>query len=85
LIGGTGATLYACRLGLEKAFPGSMESGLREAEAGAVILASGSAHYCRWGSIRGLGPCRFHRLEAWERCTPASPLMISSSYRLVEC
>jgi len=47
--GGTGTLLYAARIGLEKACPGSMKSGTREP---AVIVASECAHYaCR--SIAG--------------------------------
>jgi L-2,4-diaminobutyrate decarboxylase len=43
--GGTGTLLYAARIGLEKACPGSMKSGVREP---AVIVASECAHYaCR--------------------------------------
>ena len=43
--GGTGTLLYAARIGLEKACPGSMKSGIREP---AVIVASKCAHYaCR--------------------------------------
>ncbi|MDA0283922.1 MAG: pyridoxal-dependent decarboxylase, partial [Planctomycetota bacterium] len=43
--GGTGTLLYAARIGLEKACPGSMKSGIREP---AVIIASDCAHYaCR--------------------------------------
>jgi L-2,4-diaminobutyrate decarboxylase len=43
--GGTGTLLYAARIGLEKASPGSMKSGIREP---AVIIASECAHYaCR--------------------------------------
>ena len=43
--GGTGTLLYAARIGLEKACPGSMKSGLREP---AVIVTSECAHYaCR--------------------------------------
>jgi L-2,4-diaminobutyrate decarboxylase len=43
--GGTGTLLYAARIGLEKASPGSMKSGIREP---AVIVASDCAHYaCR--------------------------------------
>lgn len=41
--GGTGAMLYAVRIGCEKALPGSMRSGLREAP---LILASDHSHYC---------------------------------------
>lgn len=43
--GGTGTLLYAARIGLEKACPGSMKSGHREP---AVIVCSERAHYaCR--------------------------------------
>ncbi len=43
--GGTGTLLYAIRIGLEKACPGSSHQGLRER---AVVLCSGQAHYaCR--------------------------------------
>lgn len=43
--GGTGTLLYAARIGLEKACPGSMKSGIREP---AVIVSSNCAHYaCR--------------------------------------
>jgi L-2,4-diaminobutyrate decarboxylase len=43
--GGTGTLLYAARIGLEKACPRSMKSGIREP---AVIVASKCAHYaCR--------------------------------------
>jgi glutamate/tyrosine decarboxylase-like PLP-dependent enzyme len=43
--GGTGTLLYAARIGLEKACPGSMKSGIREPS---VIIASECAHYaCR--------------------------------------
>jgi len=43
--GGTGTLMYAARIGLEKACPGSMKTGRREP---AVIVASECAHYaCR--------------------------------------
>ncbi|MBS2039876.1 aspartate aminotransferase family protein [bacterium] len=42
--GGTGCTLYASRIGLEKALPGSLRQGVRE---DAAILASCSGHYCK--------------------------------------
>lgn len=42
--GGTGTNLYAARLGLEKACPGTMRRG---APGDAVLLASDSSHYCR--------------------------------------
>ncbi len=41
--GGTGAMLYAVRIGLEKALPGTHRGGLREK---AVIVASDQSHYC---------------------------------------
>lgn len=50
--GGTGCTLYACRIGLEKALPGSMRDGVRQ---DAVILASTSGHYCKLSVAGWLG------------------------------
>jgi glutamate/tyrosine decarboxylase-like PLP-dependent enzyme len=41
--GGTGAMLYAARLGIEKAIPGAMQTGLSQQP---VILASQASHYC---------------------------------------
>ena len=40
--GGTGAMLYAVKIGLEKALPGSRQHGLREP---AAVLASDCSHY----------------------------------------
>jgi glutamate/tyrosine decarboxylase-like PLP-dependent enzyme len=40
--GGTGGLLYGVRVGLEKAVPGSMRTGLRD---GAVVLVSKQSHY----------------------------------------
>lgn len=40
--GGSGAMLYAARIGIEKALPGTLRDGLREP---AVILASDRSHY----------------------------------------
>lgn len=40
--GGTGCMLYAIKVGLEKALPGSLKSGVR---APAVVLASDESHY----------------------------------------
>jgi glutamate/tyrosine decarboxylase-like PLP-dependent enzyme len=40
--GGTGTTLYGAKIGLEKACPGTMQSGIREP---AVIVCSERAHY----------------------------------------
>jgi glutamate/tyrosine decarboxylase-like PLP-dependent enzyme len=50
--GGTGAALYGCKIGLEKACPGAMAEGVREP---AVILASDAAHYCRYSIAGWLG------------------------------
>jgi glutamate/tyrosine decarboxylase-like PLP-dependent enzyme len=50
--GGTGTTLYAARIGLEKACPGSMQAGLRES---AVLVASDTSHYCRANVAGWLG------------------------------
>jgi L-2,4-diaminobutyrate decarboxylase len=41
--GGTGAMLYALRIGLEKALPGSLRIGVQQP---AVVLASRQSHYC---------------------------------------
>jgi L-2,4-diaminobutyrate decarboxylase len=40
--GGTGGVLYGVKVGLEKACPGSVDDGLKDA---AVILCSGQSHY----------------------------------------
>lgn len=50
--GGTGTTLYGVKIGLEKACPGTMTEGVREA---AVIFASDTAHYCRSNVAGWLG------------------------------
>jgi glutamate/tyrosine decarboxylase-like PLP-dependent enzyme len=50
--GGTGATLYGVRIGLEKACPDTMRTGLRH---DAVVLASDAAHYCRYSVAGWLG------------------------------
>ncbi|WP_338674351.1 pyridoxal-dependent decarboxylase [Streptomyces sp. SCSIO 30461] len=42
--GGTATNLYGVKVGLEKAQPGAMQSGVRE---GLVTFASDSSHYCR--------------------------------------
>ncbi len=47
--GGTGTNLYGARIGIEKAFPGAMQSGL---PPGGVLLASDQSHYCR-ASVAG--------------------------------
>ena len=50
--GGTGATLYGVKLGIEKALPGSGENGLTEP---AVLIASGQSHYARLSVAGWLG------------------------------
>ncbi len=50
--GGTGTTLYGMKIGLEKAIPGSIETGIRE---DVVILASDGSHYCRYNIAGWLG------------------------------
>ena len=50
--GGTGTTLYGVKLGIEKAFPGAMENGVR---GDGVILASAQSHYCRLNVAGWLG------------------------------
>ena len=50
--GGTGTTLYGAKIGLEKAIPGAMTSGVRE---DAVIFASEASHYCRYNIAGWLG------------------------------
>ncbi len=50
--GGTGTTLYGAKIGLEKALPGAMASGVRE---DAVIFASEASHYCRYNIAGWLG------------------------------
>ena len=50
--GGTGTELYAIRIGLEKALPGSMKEGVRE---DAVIFASRQSHYCKSSIASWLG------------------------------
>lgn len=50
--GGTGTNLYGARMGIEKAYPGSMHHGL---PSGGVILASDQSHYCRMSVAGWLG------------------------------
>jgi len=50
--GGTGTTLYGVKIGLEKAFPDTMEHGVRE---GAVMFSSGQSHYARLNVAGWLG------------------------------
>ena len=50
--GGTGTTLYGVKLGIEKAWPDAMESGVRDDGA---IFASGQSHYCRLNVAGWLG------------------------------
>ena len=50
--GGTGANLYGVKLGIEKAFPDTIEKGLPE---GGVLLASAQSHYSRLNVAGWLG------------------------------
>jgi glutamate/tyrosine decarboxylase-like PLP-dependent enzyme len=50
--GGTATTLYAIKVGIEKALPGAMENGVRE---DAAVFASDCSHYCRYNVTGWLG------------------------------
>jgi L-2,4-diaminobutyrate decarboxylase len=50
--GGTGTNLYGAKIGLEKACPAAMQRGIREP---AVIIASDTAHYCKYNLAGWLG------------------------------
>lgn len=50
--GGTGTNLYGAKIGLEKACPDTMSRGIYEP---AVIIASDTAHYCRYNLAGWLG------------------------------
>src|SRR6185503_5019507 len=50
--GGTGTTLYGVKVGIEKALPGAMHSGVGD---GAAIFASDASHYCRYNIAGWLG------------------------------
>lgn len=50
--GGTGANLYGCKIGLEKALPGSRRQGISEP---AVIVGSDQSHYARLNIAGWLG------------------------------
>jgi glutamate/tyrosine decarboxylase-like PLP-dependent enzyme len=50
--GGTGATLYGVRIGLEKACPNTMVEGIRDEP---VLFASDASHYCRYNVAAWLG------------------------------
>ena len=50
--GGTGTNLYGVKIGLEKALPGTMETGVR---GDAVVLASEQCHYSRLNIAGWLG------------------------------
>jgi len=64
--GGTATTLYAVRIGLEKACPGSFARGLSD---DAVLFASEAAHYCKYSvaAWAGLGTDRVVSVPADER------------------
>jgi glutamate/tyrosine decarboxylase-like PLP-dependent enzyme len=50
--GGTGTSLYGVKIGLEKAAPGTMQTGVRE---DALLFASDASHYCRYNVSGWLG------------------------------
>ena len=50
--GGTGTNLYGVKIGIEKALPGTMETGVR---GDAVVLASDQCHYSRLNVAGWLG------------------------------
>ncbi len=50
--GGTSGVLYGMKIGLEKAVPGTMKSGLH---GGAVVLTSDESHYCGLTAAGWLG------------------------------
>ncbi len=50
--GGTGTNLYGVKLGIEKAFPGAMDTGI---PGQGVLLASKQSHYCRLNVAGWLG------------------------------
>lgn len=50
--GGTGATLYAMKVGLEKAVPNAISDGIRE---NVVLVGSEASHYCRYNIAGWLG------------------------------
>jgi glutamate/tyrosine decarboxylase-like PLP-dependent enzyme len=64
--GGTATTLYAARIGLEKACPGTLAEGLRD---DAVLFASDTAHYCKYNvaAWMGLGTRRVVLVPSDER------------------
>ncbi|MBX3171181.1 MAG: aspartate aminotransferase family protein [Candidatus Eremiobacteraeota bacterium] len=59
--GGTGCTLYAHRIALEKALPGSLKEGVRQ---DAAILVSANGHYCKLtvAGWLGLGQKNVHAI-----------------------
>lgn len=50
--GGTGATLYAMKVGLEKAVPKAISDGIREK---VTLVGSEASHYCRYNIAGWLG------------------------------
>lgn len=50
--GGTGTLLYAAKLGIEKASPGTFKTGIREE---LNIIAAKTAHYCKYTIAEWLG------------------------------
>jgi len=58
--GGTGGVLYGLKVGLEKALPGCMKSGLRDE---AVVLTSDESHYCALTATGWLGIGQDHLIQ----------------------
>ncbi len=58
--GGSGGVLYGLKVGLEKAVPGCIRSGLREP---AVVLASDESHYCGLTAAGWLGIGQDHLIR----------------------
>src|SRR5690606_2836816 len=50
--GGTGTNLYGVKVGLEKACPGTLRRGITEQP---VVIASDTAHYCKYSVSAWLG------------------------------
>ena len=69
--GGTGTNLYGVRVGLEKALPGSMLTGVR---SDAVVLASEQCHYSRLNVAGWLGIGEQHVVAV--RSGPANDIRI---------
>lgn len=69
--GGTGATLYGVRMGIEKALPGAMQEGVRE---DLLVVASDQSHYCRISIAGWLG--------LGEHCVVSIPTHLANDIRV---